>query len=639
MNDLLQLGMSGVLANQAQLRVTGNNINNVNTIGYSRQVAVQTTNGTQYQGNLQFGTGVNITEVRRVYSTYANNELNMATTKFSNATQRTTGLTELDNLLSKVGIKIPNTLNSWFDAVNKLGDAPNDVALRQQVLEQGKNLSAQFNNLHSTLDNKVNELNDQLTGSAQRVNDIAKELADLNKTIVEQGGSSNEMEDRRQALLDELAEYTQVSTVPKDDGSMNVLIGGGHTLVSGGDSAKIKMVDGSPDPRQSQMAISWGNSSKPLNGQSLGGKLGAMFEMRDVHIPKAMDQIGLMAIGIADAINKQQQQGLDLNGDIGQNMFTDINSDQAKQSRAISNNPGLDLGVNIDDVSKLSAGPFQVEFDGKDYILRDKSGNELEKLTPKGTPMNGLSSDKYGFTLEINGGTIAKGDKIEIRPTRQGAADIGMNMTDPSQIAAQGITNKGEANKGSGSVNVSVKDKADPNYPIDGRKLNIEYFDDGGKLSYRITDGGEPPKELQKGEYTAGAKVNVGGMEITLGGKPQVGDSFSIDMEPASGSNTNLLAMQDLQNSKIMGNGTQTLFDVYEKLNTDIGAAQSSAMRDYSHTKLEYQSAATRASSVSGVDLNEEAGNLIRYQQSYSASARIITLADDIFKTLMGALG
>ncbi|MGL4677940.1 MAG: flagellar basal body rod C-terminal domain-containing protein, partial [Plesiomonas shigelloides] len=84
---------------------------------------------------------------------------------------------------------------------------------------------------------------------------------------------------------------------------------------------------------------------------------------------------------------------------------------------------------------------------------------------------------------------------------------------------------------------------------------------------------------------------------------------------------------------------TQTLFDVYEKLNTDIGAAQSSAMRDYSHTKLEYQSAATRASSVSGVDLNEEAGNLIRYQQSYSASARIITLADDIFKTLMGALG
>ncbi|MDA1380240.1 hypothetical protein PCI56_11170 [Plesiomonas shigelloides subsp. oncorhynchi] len=135
-------------------------------------------------------------------------------------------------------------------------------------------------------------------------------MADLNKTIVEQGGSSNEMEDRRQSLLDELAEYTQVSTVPKDDGSMNVLIGGGHTLVSGGDSAKIKMVDGSPDPRQSQMAISWGNSSKPLNGQSLGGKLGAMFEMRDVHIPKAMDQIGLMAIGIADAINKQQQQGL-----------------------------------------------------------------------------------------------------------------------------------------------------------------------------------------------------------------------------------------------------------------------------------------------------------------------------------------
>ncbi|QWK95176.1 hypothetical protein JV210_03500, partial [Plesiomonas shigelloides] len=80
------------------------------------------------------------------------------------------------------------------------------------------------------------------------------------------------------------------------------------------------------------------------------------------------------------------------------------------------------LGVNIDDVSKLSGGPFQLEFDGTDYILRDKSGNELEKLTPQGTPMNGLSSDKYGFTLELNGGTIAQGDKIEIRPTRQAAA-------------------------------------------------------------------------------------------------------------------------------------------------------------------------------------------------------------------------
>lgn len=639
MSDLLQLGMSGVLTNQAQLRVTGNNINNVNTVGYSRQVAVQTTNGTQYQGNLQFGTGVNISEVRRVYSSYANNELNMATTKFSNASQRTGNLTELDNLLSKVGIKIPNTLNSWFDAVKKLGDTPNDVALRQQVLDQGKNLTAHFNNIHSTLDNKLNEINDQLEGNAGRVNDIAKELAAINQSIVEQGGSSNEMEDRRQSLLDELAEFTQVSTVPKDDGSINVLIGGGHTLVSGTESATIKMIDGSPDPRQTQLAISWGNSNKPLDGQSLGGSLGAMFEMRDVHIPKAMDEIGLMSLGIADSINKQQQQGLDLNGGVGKNMFSEINTERAKQGRVVTNNPNLNLSVNIDDVGKLSSGPFNVEFDGTDYLLRDKDGNTLETLSPQGSPATGLSSEKYGFTLELNGSTINQGDKIEIRPTRQAAADIDMVMTKPEEIAAQGIITQGEKNKGSGTVGVVPKDPTAADYPSDGSTLNIEYFDDGGKLSYRITDGATPPNALKEGEFKAGETLTVGGVEITLDGKPQAGDTCKIDLDPASGSNTNLMAMQDLQNSKIMGNGTQTLFDVYEKLNTDIGAAQSSAMRDYSHSKLEYQSAASRMSSISGVDLNEEAGNLIRYQQSYAASARIISVADEIFKTLLGSIG
>ncbi|PSW07609.1 flagellar hook-associated protein FlgK [Photobacterium lipolyticum] len=622
--DLLSLGSQGVLTAQRQLNMTSHNINNVNTEGYSRQSVVQETNNPTWWGGSQYGTGVHAAEVRRGYDQFATNELNLTTTNLSYATEREGQLGRLDNMLANSAKKIPEDMNQWYDAVKALSDSPNDMGSRKVVLEKAKLVAAGLNDNHTILAQQKTVANDVLARTLDRVNDIGKELVDIHKALVKTpaSGADNDLMDRHQNLVNELSQYTKVTVTRKNDEVFNIMIGSGHTLVSGVESSELRMVSGKPDPQQTQLAMVEGKSLKTIRNDDIGGKLAALFQYRDETLSHGMDEMGRIAIGFAHSVNELQSQGLDLNGQVGANLFHDVNDPGSAAARArIPTGSSADLKVYIEDINALKIGEYNLTFDGSQHTLISPDGHR-QTVIPSGTPPT-FSMD--GFRVEMDA-PIGAGEHIALRPTRNAAGEIRVTLGDPAQLAAQSYLSS--ATKVNGSADLGITAAGTLN------EFQVAVSPDGSQFAVLDMKGNilQAPQA-----YPPATEVNVGGTRFTLTGGAMGGDLFAVNLNSASGDNGNLIKMQDLQSQKLMDNGRSTVIDVYEGLNTEIGVQKASAARLKEVGLVEKDAAESRVAEISGVNMDEEAANMMKFQQAYMASSRIMTVANETFETLLNA--
>ncbi|MDX1302367.1 flagellar hook-associated protein FlgK [Photobacterium sp.] len=622
--DLLSLGSQGVLTAQRQLNTTSHNINNVNTEGYSRQSVVQETNDPTWWGGSQYGTGVHAAEVRRGYDQFATNELNLTTTNLSYATEREGQLGRLDNMLANSAKKIPEDMNQWYDAVKALSDSPNDMGSRKVVLEKAKLVAAGLNDNHTILAQQKTVANDVLARTLDRVNDIGKELVDIHKALVKTpaSGADNDLMDRHQNLVNELSQYTKVTVTRKNDEVFNIMIGSGHTLVSGIESSELRMVSGKPDPQQTQLAVVEGKSLKTIRNDDIGGKLAALFQYRDETLSQGMDEMGRIAIGFADSVNELQSQGLDLNGQIGANLFHDVNDPRSAAARArIPTGSGADLKVYIEDINALKIGEYDLTFDGSQHTLISPDGAR-QNVIPSGTPPT-FSMDGFRVEMDV---PIGAGEHIALRPTRNAAGEIRVTLGDPAQLAAQSYLSS--ATKINGNADLGIIAAGTLN------EFQVAVSPDASQFAVLDMKGNilQAPQA-----YPPATEVNVGGTRFTLTGGAIGGDLFAVNLNAASGDNGNLIKMQELQSQKLMNNGRSTVIDVYEGLNTEIGVQKASAARLKEVGLVEKDAAESRVAEIAGVNMDEEAANMMKFQQAYMASSRIMTVANETFETLLNA--
>ncbi|POB71434.1 flagellar hook-associated protein FlgK, partial [Vibrio vulnificus] len=203
-------------------------------------------------------------------------------------------------------------------------------------------------------------------------------------------------------------------TPRKNAEGFNVHIGNGHTLVSGTEASQLKMIDGYPDVHQRRLAIYEGKSLKPIKSVGLDGKLGAMLDMRDNQIPHVMDELGRMAAGFSDEVNKLQKQGLDLRGNIGGLIFTDVNAEVIAKSRAVTApDSQAEVAVFINDLASLKGGEYALRYDGSNYTVTKPSGETVS------VSLDSAKSAFYmdGMRVEVRNEPKA-GEKILLRPTR-----------------------------------------------------------------------------------------------------------------------------------------------------------------------------------------------------------------------------
>lgn len=622
MADLLSLGTQGVLAAQRQLSTTGHNISNVNTDGYSRQVVEQGTNESQYWGGQRFGSGVHIADVRRNYDKFAVNELNLATSSLGHASKLNSQLSMLDSLLSQSAKKIPDNMNELYASLEGLADTPNDMGARKVVLENAKMVADSFNDINNTLRLQESDTAAEIEGTVQRLNNIGKELVDINQALVKSNGTDNDLLDRHQNLINELSEYTQVTVNTRKDGLFNVLIGTGNTLVSGLHASELTTVPGDPDHQQRRLALKTGESVKPISNDDINGQLGALFEFRDTTLANSRDQLGMMATGLAMKFNELQSQGFDLSGEVGANFFNNLNDPDIARNRVVkSSDSTADLSVFIDDVSQLRAGDYHLKFDGTQYTLIDPDDKQTQ-VNPTGTP---ATFNIDGLNIQIDS-PLSSGERVILRPMRDSAGQVYVDMEDPAKIAAQSYispTSKIDGNADLKVISQGAQQEFEVIISADASQFTVLDFDGN------ILQG--PQVYPPVGPFT----VNGTTLELSEGAAKD--DRFVVSLLPADGDNGNLLRMQDLQTDKIMNDGRSTLIDVFEGLTSDIGTQKASFARLESISRTELDAAEGRVAEISGVNLDEEAANMMKFQQAYMASSRIMTAANEAFQTLLSA--
>lgn len=474
--DLLNIARTGVLASQSQLGVTSNNIANANTAGYHRQVATQSTLESQRFGNSFYGTGTYVDDVKRIYNDYAARELRIGQTTLSGAETSYGKLSELDQLFSQIGKMVPQSLNSLFTGLNSLADLPADLGIRSSTLNDAKQLANSLNQMQSSLNGQLTQTNDQITGMTKRINEISKELANLNLELMKSPNQDAILLDKQDALVQELSQYAQVNVIPQDNGAKSIMLGGSVMLVSGEIAMTMDTKTGNPFPNELQLMSSIGSQSVSADPSKLGGQLGALFEYRDQTLIPASHELDQLALGIADNFNKMQQQGLDLNGQVGANIFRDINDPLMSLGRVggYSNNTGnATLGVNIDDTRLLTGGSYELSFTAPaSYELRDTETGVITPLTLNGSTLEGGA----GFSINIKAGAMASGDRFAIRPTAGAANGITVEMTDPKGIAAASPKITADAaNSGNTQVKLTqITNRSATNFPITGSELTIQ---------------------------------------------------------------------------------------------------------------------------------------------------------------------
>lgn len=621
-SDLLNVGTQSVLTAQRQLNTTGHNISNANTEGYSRQSVIQGVNDPRQYGGQTYGMGVHVENVRRSWDQFAVNELNLSTTNAANKNDTQSNIDMLSSMLSSTASKkIPENMNEWFDSIKTLADTPNDIGARKVVLEKAGIISQTLNEFHETVRQQSDVSNKKLDMGLERVNQIAIEIRDVQRLMMRTPGPHNDLRDQHEKLVNELSGYTKVTVTPRSNAEgFNVHIGNGHTLVSGSEASQLKLVDGLPDAHQRRLAIVEGKAIKPITSADIDGKIGAMLDMRDEHIPDVMDELGRMATALSYHVNELQGQGLDLNGNVGRNLFTDVNSELVAKSRVVTSGQSqADVAVFIDNTNALKGGEYGLKYDGSDYVVTKPSGETIKVNTDS----SGSAFYLDGMRVEIRN-PPELGEKILLRPTRNFAAQMQMESNDPKDIAAQSY--EASTTFAQGDAEFKILQAGDL------REFEVIVSPRGEQFAVTDTKGNVL---MQPQPYPPSGPITVQGTTFELTAGAIANDKFTANLVPSEGDNGNLRKMQDIQTNKSLDEGQSTLLDTYHNLNTNTGLKASTANRLSEIATLEKQSAQERIASISGVNLDEEAANMMKFQQAYMASSRIMQAANETFDTIL----
>ncbi len=670
MADILNIGISGLSVAQSSLKTSGNNIANANTAGYSRQRVNLTPQPAQYVGVGYIGAGSRVASVERIVDQFYITQLRSDTSTYNELNTITTQLTQLDGLLADQSTGLSPSLQQLFSDFQQAAQDPTSVPIRQVVLSDASALAQRLNTLYSQLQAQSQTVNQSFDSLATQVTSLAQNIAKLNQDIVDQGGATgappNSLLDQRDELLRQLSEFVGVKTSVQDDGMVNVFIGSGQQLVIGNRASTLSTATSPTDPTQRIIQISPGGASTNTDVTALltGGKLGGLVSFQNGTLSDAYNSLGRIAIGLSDAFNQQQLRGIDLNGNTGTNIFNDINSSSAMVARVLksANNTGSDQpSLFISNPSALTTSDYKLTFTSATaYTLtRSSDGATVSSgALAVGQTTIPASGEIDGFQIQVSATpTFATGDNFVIQPTRVGAQQIGVAIQTPQQLAlAQPIrTNTASTNQGAGAISQGVMvpeygaATAGSSFNITGALTQPILIRFTSATAYQILNNTNPAAPAAfvpplTGTITAGqnnvVQINDAAgnavYQFTLSGSPASGDQFSIAANTnGTSDNRNALAFSDLGLSKIVSG--MSFNDSYGQLVSGIGAKTAAVKnnRDAADTLLT-QSQANR-DSVSAVNLDEEAANLIKFQQAYQASAQIITIARSLFSTLLTA--
>ncbi|POZ60823.1 flagellar hook-associated protein FlgK [Chromobacterium alticapitis] len=587
--DIFGIGLSGLNAAQNALSVSSNNIANVNTPGYTAQYITQAGRIPQNAGFGFLGQGVDVTSVQRSYNQFLATQVQTAQTNSSYYTTQSQQLAQINNMIADTTQSPSVAIQDFFGAMQTLTQQPSSLPSRQNVLSMAQALATKITSANSQLVQMQQGANGQISTTVQSINALAQQIAGLNQQIGSSTGGNqngpqpNTLLDQRDQAVLQLNQLVGASVTKQSDGSYSVYIGSGQSLVSGTIVNQLGTQADPSNPANVQVGFTNPNNTLTVLPDSLlsSGQLGGLLNFRDNALVQTQNQLGTLAINFSAAMNYQNQLGMDYNGQPGGAIFKDLS--------ALAANP------------QYAAGQFAV-------VMSDpKSVAAASNLVPTGTAGGtGVTMSGVWSTLPGNYSAGLNATPPTFAPIAQHPSTglTGMTITAAGNPVTMTATIAGA--NGGGPYKVTV----DPSLPN----------------SYKLQTTAVPPVDV--------------GVGFQLSGAPVAGQTFSVGKQAAGtqslGDGNNLRQLTAQQNQQLVNN--QSYQTYYSSMVASVGNQTNTSNLQNTAAQKSLEQATTNNSNASGVNLDQEAASLIKYQQSYQACSKVIQIAQSTFSSILNMM-
>lgn len=662
---IYSIGISGLQAAQVGLLTTEHNVTNANTPGYTRQRIIQASNTPIMSGAGALGQGVHVETVSRMYDQFLTAQVNQAQTKVSDLDAYYAQIKQIDDMLANANAGLSPALQGFFSGVQSVAGNPSSIAARQAMVASANTLADRFHTLDTKLGEIAEQVNGEITGAVANVNTYASQIAELNQRIVVAEAAysqpANDLLDKRDQLVAELNKLVQVQTTTNSDGSFNVYIGTGQQLVVGTQVMTMTATASSADPSRIVVGLRTAGSTQELPESLVtGGKLGGLLRFRSESLDAASDELGRLAASLALTFNAQNALGQDMLDQIaGSGLVADFFTN-ATPKQPVAN--ALNTGAGAMTLSFLPpnaplppaySGGFNTDLVASDYqVLFTGGGNYTITRLSDGTTMGSGSGPGTvtfdGLSLNITA-TGALGDKFVLQPVRDVARNIDVDSritADPRLVAAAAPmrVTPNASNQGTMVIGQGVNGVG---YSVAGLPVTL------AATATQITGLPATATAVYSDGTTASgsainllngaaklASVSFSGMTFNVNGTPAAGDTFVVARNLGGiQDGRNAMALGKLQTQKTTAGGTATYQDIYAQLvaANGIRTKETQVTADAQQSMLEQAQSGREA--LSGVNLDEEAANLIRYQQAYQASSKLLEVGKSLFDTILSIAG
>lgn len=654
MSDLINLGLSGLNAAQWGLTTTGQNISNASTPGYTIETPVYAESGGQYTGSGYLPQGVSTTTVTRQYSQYLTTQLNNAQASGSSLSTYNTLISQLNNLIGSPTAGISSAITSYFTGLQNVSNSPSTLSTRQTAISGAQTLVNQINAAGQQYDSLRQSVNTQLTNTVSQINSYTQQIAQLNGQIAQastQGQPPNQLLDQRDLAVSNLSQLVGVQVV-NSNGSYSVFMGNGQPLVSSTNSYNLGTAPSTGD--SSELSVQYlgqagaNPAAKPQNlpdSKITGGALGGLLQFRSQTLDPGEAQLGAIATSFSAQVNAQNSLGITLGGTQGGALFS-VGSPTVYANT--QNTGNASLNVSFANPAQPTTGDYTLAFNGTTYTLTDNSsGAVVGSATDLTKPINGLNFSTTG--------TMNPGDSFTVEPTRGALNSFATATTDPAAIAAALPLQVAAATANTGTATITSP-SVTAGYTMPNATTTLGYTGtglNGFPAGSTVTIAGNPPTSYPITDATTvvpysttnGATLTItnpgaGQMNqvtMTISGTPAAGDKFTIGPNTgATSDGRNALALSNLSTAKALAGGTVTLSGAYANYVNQIGNQTNQVQTASTAQTALVTQITTAQQSVSGVNINEEAANLLQYQQLYQANSKVIQTAQTLFQTLLG---
>ena len=634
-SGIFNVAISGLNAAKTGVLTTGHNIANASTPGFSRQQIVQTTNSPQFTGSGFIGKGTHVETIQRIYNQFLTGQVLSAQTGAAQMESYLAQVRQIDNLLADPNAGLSPALADFFKGVQEVAANPASLPARQAMLSASQSLVARFQSIDQRLREIREGVNSQITSEITLINSYAKQIADVNQRIIVAQAAgpavpANDLLDQRDQLIADLNKEIRVTTLTQSDGTYSVFIGNGQPLVVGTLNYSMQAVAAPDDPERTIVALRSPTGATINIPESLltGGKLGGLIAFRAESLDPVQNALGRIALTLATNFNDQHRLGQDLTGALGGNYFDLRRVGPTVMANANNAVPAQSPTVTISNLGALTTSDYRLTFAGGNYTLTRLSDNVTQTYAT-------LPQSVDGITIAAGTWAATAGDSFLIQPTRNAAGNLALKISDGRNIAAAApirtsaaLTNSGTGSIDAGTVNAPPPPNADLTQTVTLTFTSPTAFDVSG------TGTGIPAVAA----YTAGGAITYNGWTIKISGTPAAGDVFTIAANSngvADNRNAQLLGALQTQTPMPMAGGTASYQSAYSQIVSQVG----NKTREVEVTGKAQQTLADQAQievdKVSGVNLDEEAANLLRYQQAYQASAKLIEIAGRLFDEIL----